>query len=223
MKKFVAGLLIGAMLMTSGMVFANTAKVEVLMKAIKYSFDGVEKTPAQDQGSFTYKGTTYVPVRFVAEALGKEVYMDTKTNTVHITTPKTAQAEVKVEAPVKTAPKYENGTYRGAFLDSGYMQVNVQFTLENNMVKSISFRHLEYSGINYLKEKENKTILGLKTQYQQLADHLIGKDIDKALLDLYKPANVVKEQVDAVSAATLRSTKVVSAVRDALNRGVYSY
>lgn len=214
MKKFIAGFLVGAILMTSGAVFAANTKVEVALQQLKFYFDGVEKV--SDKGGFVYNGTTYVPVRFVAEALGKDVTWDAKTNSVHI-------GKQPEKAAAKERVSYENGTYRGAFLDSGYMQVNVQFKLEDNIIKSISFRHLEYSGVNYLTEKENKTVLGLKDQYQQLANHLIGKDIRDSLVELYKPANIVTNKVDAFTGATLRSSKIVSAVRDGLNRGPYSY
>jgi hypothetical protein len=59
----------------------------------------------------------------------------------------------------------------------------------------------------------------LAAEYKSLIDHLIGKDIRDSLSDLYKPGTIV----DAASGATLRAGKVISAIRDALNRGVYSY
>ncbi|MDP3486496.1 MAG: FMN-binding protein [Bacillota bacterium] len=124
-------------------------------------------------------------------------------------------------APKQPEQTYENGTYRGTFSDSGEMQVNVEFKLENNIVKSIKFRYLAYKGVDYLKS-DDQTVIGLRDQHQQLADHLIGKDIRVALADLYKPGDIVKNQVDAFTGATLRASKVLSASRDALNRGVYS-
>ncbi len=118
---------------------------------------------------------------------------------------------------------YENGTYRGAFLDSGQMQVNVEFVLENNIVKSIKFRHLAYKDYDYLKEQDDAVVVGVKGQYEQLINYLVGKDIRVALRDLYKPGDIVSQDVDTFTGATLRAGKVISAVRDALNRGVYSY
>ncbi|MCG5517296.1 MULTISPECIES: FMN-binding protein [Ectothiorhodospira] len=43
--------------------------------------------------------------------------------------------------------------------------------------------------------------------------------------ELYSPGEVVTEnaEVDGFTSATIRSSKVISAIRDALNRGVYSY
>ncbi len=217
MKKFIAGLIIGATLMSS-MAFAADSKIEVLFQPLKYYFDGVQKTTPADQAGFVYKGTTYVPLRFVAEALDKEVQWDGKTYSIYV-----GKQPEGAAVKVKDTVGYENGTYRGAFLDSGSMQVNVQFKLEDNIIKEVSFRHLEYKGVNYLKEQENKTIIGLKDQYQQLANHLIGKDIRKNIVDLYKPGEIVTNKVDTFTGATLRSSKIVSAVRDGLNRGVYSY
>lgn len=121
-----------------------------------------------------------------------------------------------------TQPTYENGTYRGAFSDGGYIQVNVEFKLENNIVKSMQLKHLFYKDVDYIKSKDEK-VLGLKAQYDKLAAHLVDKDIRTSLADLYKPENIVKDKVDTFTGATLRSGKVISSVRDALNRGVYSY
>lgn len=123
-----------------------------------------------------------------------------------------------------TVPKvsHEDGTYRGAFLDGGAMQVGIQMKLENNIVKEATFRHLEYRDVDYKKEETDETVIALRGQYEELLNYLVNKDIRDNLKDLYEPGNFV-EDVDTFTGATIRSSKVISAIRDALNRGVYSY
>lgn len=72
--------------------------------------------------------------------------------------------------------------------------------------------------MNYLKNEDEK-IAAVGKQYTDLGDYLVGKDIN-AVLDLYDPAGIASD-VDGFTGATLRSNKPVSAVFDALNRGVY--
>ncbi len=124
-------------------------------------------------------------------------------------------------APEPVEVGYEDGTYRGVFIDSGEIQVNVQFTLEDNRVTSSSFRHLAYSGMDY-RASDDATIQGLLGQHEQLLEYLEGKDIREALDDLYTPGDIVTDEIDGYSGATLRGNKIISAIRDALNRGVYS-
>lgn len=125
-------------------------------------------------------------------------------------------------APASSEISYEDGTYRGGFSDRGQIQVNIQFKLEDNIVKEAEFRHLYHKGIDYLEE-EDPTIVGLKEQHEELIKYLEGKDIRESLTDLYEPGNIVTDDVDTFTGATLRSSKVISAIRDALNRGVYKY
>lgn len=84
LQGLVAGLLIGVIL-TGGTVIAasSTTKIDVIYENLKYFVDGVEKKPKTGQG-FIYQGTTYVPLRFAGEALGKPVYWDGKTKTISI-------------------------------------------------------------------------------------------------------------------------------------------
>ena len=56
-------------------------------------------------------------------------------------------------------------------------------------------------------------------QYQQLADYLVGKGVE-AIDDLYSPYAIV-EDVDAVTTATMQSSKLISALWDGLNRRPY--
>ncbi|WP_051617475.1 FMN-binding protein [Desulfonatronovibrio hydrogenovorans] len=118
---------------------------------------------------------------------------------------------------------YENGTYRGIFADRGDIQVAIQLTLENNMVTDISFRQLYHSGIDYRTSKRYSTVNGIRDQHQQLINYLLGKDIRISLADLYHPGSIVTTEIDGFTGATLRSGKIISAINDALNRGVYRY
>lgn len=77
------GLLIGVILTGGTVVAATSTKIEVVFENLKYYIDGVEKRPETGQG-FIYKGTTYVPMRFVGEALGKSVHWDGKTKSISI-------------------------------------------------------------------------------------------------------------------------------------------
>ena len=111
---------------------------------------------------------------------------------------------------------YQDGTYRGAYLDS--IQVQVEFVLKGNKFESIKLHSLGYKGADYLKS-EDAAMQGITKQYKECADYLVGKDVS-AILDLYNPADIASD-VDAFTAATLRSSKLISAIFDALNRGVY--
>ena len=117
---------------------------------------------------------------------------------------------------------HHDGTYRGIFADGPDIQVNVQFVLEDGIVKQASFRHLRRDE-NYNIDAEKEPYSLVIKQYLEALAHLEGKSLSKHLSDLYSPENIVETQVDAYSSATIRSNKVVSAIRDALNRGVYSY
>lgn len=62
---------------------ANSSKIEVYFENIVYMFDGVEKKPTGSKG-FIYDDTTYVPLRFVTETLGKKVSWQEDAKTIWI-------------------------------------------------------------------------------------------------------------------------------------------
>ncbi len=128
-------------------------------------------------------------------------------------------------APAPTPPErersYEDGTYRGVFIDRDAVQVNVQFVLEDNIITDIGYRLLSHRDMDYL-EPEDSATEALRDQHMQILEYLEGKDIRESLVDLYEPGDFV-EDVDGFSGATIRANKVISAVRDGLNRGVYVY
>ncbi|RDB43077.1 cytochrome b5 domain-containing protein [Halomonas sp. DQ26W] len=114
-----------------------------------------------------------------------------------------------------------DGRYRGVFGDGGEMQVSVQFDLRDGRLSSISFRHLAYRGVDYLVLEEDDAFYPVRVQYAQIAERLEGEPMTR-IFALYEPERIV-DDVDSFSGATLRGNKVISAIRNGLNRGVYSW
>ncbi|MGI1658920.1 MAG: FMN-binding protein [Desulfitobacterium sp.] len=119
------------------------------------------------------------------------------------------------EGFVGTIIEYEDGRYRGVFED----QVLIQFDLVGNVIKDINFRLLSHNGNNYLKMKEGDPLYPVYQQNLQALEYLEGKPLS-AIYDLYKPGDFVKD-IDTHSGATIRGSKILMAIKDALNRGVY--
>lgn len=118
-----------------------------------------------------------------------------------------------------TVTMYPDGIYRGFYYDGGIEQVGIQFELKNNLFTSMEFRSLTYKDGDYLADTATDIQKQIRTQYEEAAAYLIGKQ-PEAVLELVTPAGIIKDQ-DAVTGATLRSNKLCSAIRDGLNRGVY--
>lgn len=85
-KGLVAGALIGAVVAGTAGVFAYTDYIEAVYNDIKIVVDGQQITPNDGNGKviepFISYGTTYLPVRAIANAFGKEADWDGETNTV---------------------------------------------------------------------------------------------------------------------------------------------
>ncbi len=89
LQGLIAGMLIGAMLTGGIAIAANTTTLyNVLANGIKIVVDGQKLNPTDASGNkvepIIYNGTTYLPVRAVANALGKAVYWDGPNYTVYL-------------------------------------------------------------------------------------------------------------------------------------------
>ncbi|MDI5932722.1 cytochrome b5 domain-containing protein [Halomonas kalidii] len=115
----------------------------------------------------------------------------------------------------------QDGHYRGVFIDRGVIQVNVTFDLRDGRFESIDYRHLAYRDVDYLTLAEGDDLHPVRVQHEQIAERLAGEPVT-AIFSLYEPERVV-DDIDGFSGATLRGAKVISAIRDGLNRGVYSW
>ena len=114
---------------------------------------------------------------------------------------------------------YSDGIYRGFYYDGGIEQIAIQFELRDGVFDSIIYRGVKYKDGNYMSEDASDAQKATLDQYRQLADYLIGKGVD-AIDDLYNPYDIV-EDVDAVTTATMQSSKLISALWDGLNRHPY--
>ncbi|MFC5450868.1 peptidylprolyl isomerase [Paenibacillus aestuarii] len=130
LKMLSIGIIIGATLTTSIAASAASAssQIEVYFKQLKFMFDGKEKAIGTDQGKpFIYEGTTYVPLRFMSEALGKTVQYDANHDTIWVgdrytsapvmsidtnhsyqATIETTKGSFRIELYAKDAPKTVN-------------------------------------------------------------------------------------------------------------------
>ena len=87
---FGAGVLAGAVLFSGGVAIASnrSATLNVDYRDIRIVVDGAEVTPKDATGAvvepFIFNGTTFLPVRAVAGALGQAVEWDGATHTVYI-------------------------------------------------------------------------------------------------------------------------------------------
>ncbi len=111
---------------------------------------------------------------------------------------------------------YPDGIYRGFYYDGGIEQIAIQFEIQDGVFASIVYRGVKYKDGDYMIEDASDAQKATLNQYQQMADHLIGKGIE-AIDDLYQPYDFV-EDVDAVTTATVQSSKLISALWDGLNR-----
>lgn len=114
------------------------------------------------------------------------------------------------------AQAYPDGIYRGFYYDGGIEQIAIQFELRGGLFDSIVYRGVKYKDGDYMIEDASDAQKATLRQYEQLADYLVGKGVE-AIDDLYSPYDIV-ENVDAVTTATMQSSKLISALWDGLNR-----
>ncbi len=141
MKKYVigftTGLLVGSM--TVG-AFAATGSqtIKATYKNIKVAVNNTVVSLKDAQGRtvepFVYNGTTYLPVRGVATALGQEVSWDANSNTVYIGEQPVATTK-PASTPANTVVFDKSGikvTYLGYERSKGLAGDKFKFKIENN-------------------------------------------------------------------------------------------
>lgn len=89
--KIIAGCLASVLALSGTVIFGSKAvkQAEIYYRNIKIKVNGEEIKPSNEQGEtvepFIYEGTTYLPMRAVADAVGMDVAWDEETGTVLLT------------------------------------------------------------------------------------------------------------------------------------------
>lgn len=112
--------------------------------------------------------------------------------------------------------EYPDGIYRGFYYDGGIEQIAIQFELQDGVFQSLLYRGVRYKDGDYMSEDASDYQKAALRQYRELAAYLVGRGVD-AIDDLYDPYGIV-EDIDAVTTATMQSSKLISALWDGLNR-----
>lgn len=137
--------------------FAKVSKmnIPVSFNNIKVVIDGEElKT---DKEPFTYEGTTYLPVRAVAEAVGKDVKWDSATQTVTL-----GEKGTQVETPKADLQTTANGF---AFSDKYTSKVSSNYTYTTSDIMNNTGKEYTMVQIEATYYGADGTVLGKGTAY----------------------------------------------------------
>ena len=143
-------------LLVSTTAFATVGNrtAELVYNNIKIMLNGKEITPTDANGNavepFTIDGTTYLPVRGVASALGMNVGWDGATNTVTLDNPGVFQGGVQVYDD-----KYVTIEFAGCTMEKPYewsdVEYHANFNVKNKTDTELTFQSdaISFNGVSY--------------------------------------------------------------------------
>lgn len=164
MKKLISLILVLCLLLSLGISAsaASTEKADITYRGIKLVLDGEQFIPCDEGGNtvepFIMEGTTYLPVRALAQALGLGVGWDGKTSTVILT----SGGEVKTGTPggtPSTGTKAVEITFR-----------DIKVTLDGDVLKLVNAQGetvepFILDGTTYLPLRTISEALGLEVSW----------------------------------------------------------
>ena len=184
LQGLIAGVLIGTMF-TSGIVFSKqiSKTAELFYNNIKIYIDGGEIVPKDANGNvvepFTMNGTTYLPVRAISNAFGKDVEWDGVTQSVYI--------------GKKDQTKPDNYLHKMQYNDYKEARTNADFAVINGTVEdynSTTYNNgiILYRYAGYLQDDEDQSDIKisypLNSQYKNFnGTILLPKKIKTSTMD----------------------------------------
>lgn len=178
LQGMILGLLIGVML-AGGTVFAGSISktVNIAYNNIKIFIDGAEYVAKDGNGKvvepFVYNGTTYLPVKAIANAFGKDVIWDGKTSSIYI-------GKKGQNQPDNYLDRMQYTFYENKFDDSNFYKIKGKIT--DFMGTDYTSGILLYRG--YSGGFDVKIDYPLNSQYRILKGKVVlPKDIHIAGLD----------------------------------------
>lgn len=189
-KLLVAVLCCTLALVTVAYATNATKTIQAAYMDIKLVIDGVPVTPKDSNGTvvepFIYNGTTYLPVRAVGEALGKQVTWDGKTKTVYL-----GEAPGQVTYLLDVCPPYEKDylfktpttfdmagkAYAHGFTLYGYSDTLFNLNGEYSMLE-FDFGHVDDSSMSVYDPEhsyhfylDGKLVKSIETDPEALVQH----------------------------------------------------
>ena len=164
LKGYLLGFLSAAVLVSSITYAANTTTLyDVIANGVKIVVDGQKLNPTDVNGNkvepIIYNGTTYLPVRAVANALGKAVYWDGPNYTVYlgdmggkleyptVELEKMVNIGDEIESTERLKDNYGNQYSRAVW---NYSHYDIKPTLEYNL----NMKYTKFKGTIYIPEGE---------------------------------------------------------------------
>lgn len=152
-KIFLGAIVATVLISTTAFATIGSRTAELFYNNIKVMINGTEIMPTDANGTpvepFIIDGTTYLPVRGVASALGMNVGWDAATNTVTLNNPGIFQGGIKV---------YEDSNVEIVFVgcrapkeDDWLPYYNADFNITNKTDYTLTFQPdvLSFNGISY--------------------------------------------------------------------------
>lgn len=175
LQGMIAGVLIGIML-TGGTVFAQSISetVEIAYNNIKIFIDGAEYVAKDGNGNvvepFVYNGTTYLPVRGIANAFGKDVVWDGKTSSIYL-------GKKGQNQPENYLDRIQYSYYNEGEKDNNLYKINGKITdcLKNDYTSGMLF-NTSWNGWTIEDDKDKAEILidyPLNGQYKELTGKIV--------------------------------------------------
>lgn len=173
MKKFLIGVLVGCLLMMTTPVLADSMlqSINVIMDSVEVQVNG-EKL---DANTILYNGSTYLPMRKVAEAVGKDVTWNQETMTANIIE-KTDVKEKEGDNVPNEANAIKELTY-DEFISMFDKMVALNY-VDDTAEPNLFIRHYIYNGD--LTFEELKTLLHGQTNIllQSFAEQIMEKEFN---------------------------------------------
>ncbi len=138
------GVLIGALVFgTIGFASGSQRQITVDFLPLKFFFNGVEKHLEQDQPAFVYNDVTYVPVRFVAETLGRPVEWDGDNLSIFIGEKSSGKQKIVVGSDA-TYPPFEYQDEAGRYVG---FDLDMMAAIAEAADLEIDFRDMPFDGL----------------------------------------------------------------------------
>nr|QGT51083.1 hypothetical protein Firmicute1046_1590 [uncultured Firmicutes bacterium] len=177
-KGFLAGVISATLIAGTVAVFASPVEtaINVVYDNYRIIIDGADKSNAPDDSKpFVYNGRTFVPLRYIAESMGKKVLWDGDTSTIYINDEgnsredvyfatqgyESADKGIYLDGEEKTVYLGYNSDYGTKFEENNknHYQNMIAFNL-NRLAKSVS-------GTVDMKDAKNDSLEGKIVFYDQ--------------------------------------------------------